>query len=134
MASIHERAGESGLALNGVAARISIPHVDNVATCGYIGAMRTVGVRELKNRLSEYLRLVQQGEEILVTDRDLVVAELRLPSRHEPSTPYPALEAAVRQGRARPGAPNSSDLYPRLAPVMDRGEALALLDSEREDR
>ena len=27
--------------------------------------MRAVGVRELKNRLSEYLRLVRSGEEIL---------------------------------------------------------------------
>ena len=31
--------------------------------------MKAVGVRELKNRLSEYLRLVRNGEEIVVTDR-----------------------------------------------------------------
>ncbi|MFI5007275.1 MAG: type II toxin-antitoxin system Phd/YefM family antitoxin, partial [Solirubrobacterales bacterium] len=29
--------------------------------------MKAVGIRELKNRLSEYLRLVRSGEEILVT-------------------------------------------------------------------
>jgi len=28
--------------------------------------MRAVGVRELKNRLSEYLRLVREGQDILV--------------------------------------------------------------------
>jgi prevent-host-death family protein len=32
--------------------------------------MRTVGIKVLKNRLSEYLRLVASGETILVTDRD----------------------------------------------------------------
>ena len=29
--------------------------------------MISVGIRELKNRLSEYLRMVRQGEVILVT-------------------------------------------------------------------
>ncbi len=36
--------------------------------------MKIVGARELKNRLSEYLREVQSGEAILVTDRGDVVA------------------------------------------------------------
>lgn len=30
--------------------------------------MKSVGVRELKNRLSEYLREVRSGEVVLVTD------------------------------------------------------------------
>jgi antitoxin (DNA-binding transcriptional repressor) of toxin-antitoxin stability system len=42
--------------------------------------MRTAGVRELKAKLSEYLRDVAGGETILVTDRGRVVAELRAPS------------------------------------------------------
>ncbi|MFL5425374.1 MAG: type II toxin-antitoxin system Phd/YefM family antitoxin [Myxococcales bacterium] len=42
--------------------------------------MRTAGVRELKAKLSEYLRDVARGETILVTDRGRVVAELRAPS------------------------------------------------------
>lgn len=41
--------------------------------------MRVVGVRELKAKLSEYLRDVRRGEVFLVTDRDRVVAELRQP-------------------------------------------------------
>ncbi|MEE8409668.1 MAG: type II toxin-antitoxin system prevent-host-death family antitoxin [Myxococcota bacterium] len=36
-----------------------------------------VGTKELKNRLSHYLRLVRRGELIRVTDRGKVVAELR---------------------------------------------------------
>ena len=38
--------------------------------------MKAVGIRELKNRLSEYVRLVKNnGESILVTDRGAIVAE-----------------------------------------------------------
>lgn len=45
--------------------------------------MRAVGIKKLKARLSEYLRLVKAGETVLVTDRDEVVAELR-PARRQP--------------------------------------------------
>ena len=45
--------------------------------------MKSVGVKQLKSRLSEYLRLVRGGETVLVTDRDEVVAELR-PTRKQP--------------------------------------------------
>ncbi|MEO5509773.1 MAG: hypothetical protein ABIS27_04030, partial [Longimicrobiales bacterium] len=41
--------------------------------------MRTVGIKQLKARLSEYVRAARQGEAFLVTDRDTVVAELRPP-------------------------------------------------------
>jgi antitoxin (DNA-binding transcriptional repressor) of toxin-antitoxin stability system len=44
---------------------------------------KAVGVKQLKAKLSEYLRLVKGGETILVTDRDEVVAELR-PARRQP--------------------------------------------------
>lgn len=39
--------------------------------------MATVGARELKNRLGRYLRQVQTGETILITERGRPVAELR---------------------------------------------------------
>jgi prevent-host-death family protein len=38
--------------------------------------MTTVGVKELKNRLSEYLRRVSQGEHVVITDRGRPVATL----------------------------------------------------------
>jgi prevent-host-death family protein len=38
--------------------------------------VRAVGLKVLKNKLSEYLRLAARGEVVLVTDRDRVVAEL----------------------------------------------------------
>ena len=38
--------------------------------------MRAVGLKILKNKLSEYVRLAAGGETVLITDRDRVVAEL----------------------------------------------------------
>jgi prevent-host-death family protein len=34
--------------------------------------MRTVGIKVLKNKLSEYVRAAEAGETVLVTDRDRV--------------------------------------------------------------
>ncbi|MBI3756195.1 MAG: type II toxin-antitoxin system prevent-host-death family antitoxin [Deltaproteobacteria bacterium] len=38
--------------------------------------MRETGVKELKNNLSYYLREVKQGEKVLVTERDKVIATI----------------------------------------------------------
>ncbi len=39
--------------------------------------MATVGVKELKNRLTQYLRRTKQGEEVVVTERGRPIALLR---------------------------------------------------------
>ena len=54
--------------------------IDSEASRNYIPDMRAVGLKVLKNKLSEYVRLAQGGETILVTDRDRVVAELTPPA------------------------------------------------------
>jgi hypothetical protein len=95
--------------------------------------MKAVGIRELKNRLSEYVRMVRNGEQILVTDRGDVVAELRQPGAAA-DTPYPGLVELAGQGKARLGAKNRPDLYPPLDPVLEEGEAAVLLDEERGER
>ena len=95
--------------------------------------MKAVGVRELKNRLSEYLRLVRSGEEILVTDRGEVIAELRQPSPRV-TLPYPALMDAIRQGRARIGTGNHAGLYPETGLSLPAGTSARLLDEERGSR
>ncbi len=60
--------------------------------------MRAVGVRELKNRLSEYLRLVKGGEHVLVTERGVVIAELIPPGRAAAAAdPYPGQAEPVRR-------------------------------------
>jgi len=57
-----------------------------VTTRGYHGAMKAVGIKVLKARLSEYLREVKAGETVLVTERDEVIAELR-PARRQATPP-----------------------------------------------
>jgi prevent-host-death family protein len=64
-----------------------------------------ISIRELKNRLSEYLRLVAAGEEVVVTSRGKPVARL-LPPRARRRPPTPEQEAIAqlrRQSWLRPG-------------------------------
>ena len=96
--------------------------------------MISVGVRELKNRLSAYLRLVRQGEEILVTDRGEAVAELRQPVNLPEAAAYPELVRRARSGKVRLGAPNRADLYPRMPHSLPSGTARRLLDEVRGER
>lgn len=60
--------------------------------------MRTVGLKVLKNKLSEYIRIVGAGETVLVTDRDRVVAELRPPEGRGPLSSDAVLADAMRRG------------------------------------
>ena len=96
--------------------------------------MRVVGLKVLKNRLSEYVRLAAGGERILVTDRDRVVAELVPPG---PGTPELAADAvlaqAVRAGWLKPPVLPQLGAPPR-APVAPFAELLQELDRDRADR
>ena len=87
---------------------------------------RTVGIAELRQNLSRYLRRVENGERLLVTDRNRPVAELGPP----PSVGA-GLDRLIAEGRvARPirgGLP---------APLSMDGDAHALsraLDEIRGD-
>jgi antitoxin (DNA-binding transcriptional repressor) of toxin-antitoxin stability system len=57
-----------------------------------------VGTKELKNRLSHYLRAVRAGEPVEITDRGVVVAEIRRASN--PRSHDAALVALERRGLA----------------------------------
>lgn len=97
--------------------------------------MRAVGLRELKNRLSEYIRQVRSGEGILVTDRGEVVAELAPPGQATVDTRIPTgLVALARKGLLTPGALNDSKLYPVLPRLLSQDRAAQLLDEERGTR
>ena len=96
--------------------------------------MRAVGLKVLKNKLSEYVRLVQSGETVLVTDRDKVVAEL-VPPRTErsPIVADAFLADAVRKGWVAPPIVSSDEPPPRL-PVASLAEVLEGLDEDRSER
>ena len=97
--------------------------------------MKTVGIRELKNSLSEYLRRVRSGESVLVTDRGEVVAELTPPGHGtlDPSIP-PGLCSLARRGLATIGAAADANLYRRLPRKPGNTLSTQLLDDERGPR
>lgn len=96
--------------------------------------MRSVGLKVLKNKLSEYVRLAAAGETILVTDRDRVVAELGPPQEGRAARLSDAqLAEAVRQGWLTPPL-IVREVPPPSAPVAPLREILAELDEDREDR
>lgn len=96
--------------------------------------MRAVGLKVLKNKLSEYVRLAANGERILITDRDRVVAELIAPEAHRSEYVHDALLAdAVRAGVITPPLTRSTEPPPRK-PVMTMEELLRELDDDRADR
>jgi antitoxin (DNA-binding transcriptional repressor) of toxin-antitoxin stability system len=96
--------------------------------------MRAVGLKILKNRLSEYVRLAASGETVLVTDRDRVVAELVPPQAGRALHAGDALLAdAVRRGWLTPPLlPDSG--APARAPVTTLKVLLDELEQDRADR
>ena len=81
----------------------------------------TVGVRELKARLSSYLELARSGQTVVVTDRGRPVAELRPISSHS------ALESLVEAGLATRPLPRRR--LPRR--VRATGSVSDLVDEQR---
>ncbi|HAK51770.1 MAG TPA: prevent-host-death protein [Gammaproteobacteria bacterium] len=97
--------------------------------------MKSVGIKVLKNKLSEYVRLASAGETILISDRDQVVAELTAPrEERSPLMADAMLADAVRQGWLRPPVFSGSDDLPVTKPVMKLEELLVDLDGDRGDR
>lgn len=107
--------------------------IAKVATGGYPLGMRTVGIKVLKNKLSEYVKLAASGETVLVTDRDRVVAEL-VPPRVQPEDPDPLIARGVREGWIRPALITDGSPPPRGPSIMTLEEILADQARDREDR
>jgi len=96
--------------------------------------MRAVGLKILKNKLSEYVRLAQGGETILVTDRDRVVAELIPPQAGRSSLVADAVLAElIRKGWVTPAARPLTGPPPR-APMMTFEKLMQEIEEDRADR
>jgi antitoxin (DNA-binding transcriptional repressor) of toxin-antitoxin stability system len=89
--------------------------------------MKRVGIRELKNRLSAYIRAVSSGETVLVTDRGQVVAELAPPQRNAGEA---GLADLARRGLMTRAGTNAKP-YPLLPRAMKGRKSSDLLDLER---
>ena len=94
---------------------------------------KTVGIKELKNNLSAYLREVRRGTRVLVSDRNRVVAEL-----HEPTAGYatdepidPKYAEWIEAGVVAPPTVAKSEL-PASPVRLEDGVATRLLDEDRD--
>jgi antitoxin (DNA-binding transcriptional repressor) of toxin-antitoxin stability system len=99
--------------------------------------MKAVGIKQLKSRLSEYVRLARSGETILVSDRDEVVAELG-PARHqrpEPDSTDARLDRlAERNLLTRASQPKKGWSWTAPSLGLSPDAARKVLDELREDR
>lgn len=96
--------------------------------------MDTVGIRELKDHLSEYIRRVRAGEKIQVSSHGEVVAELRLPELDRDERAPRGLRELVRRGTAREIVRNDPSRYRTYERALARTTAQELLDWDRGDR
>lgn len=100
-----------------------------------LSAMRSVGIKALNNRLSQYIRLAASGETVLVTDRDRVVAEIGPP--REARSPFLAdalLAEAVREGRLTPPVLPVAGEPPASKPIAPLSDLLGELGDDRSER
>jgi len=75
-----------------------------------------VGVRELRQNLSVYLRRVKEGEALDVTEHGKTVARL-VPTR----APESALQRLIAEGKVTQAIGTIDDLPPLTSPISDEG-------------
>jgi prevent-host-death family protein len=85
--------------------------------------MTHVKVAMLKSRLSEYLRQVRNGHEVLVYDRDTPIARL---------VPYRKEATRLKIRHPAKGAPRIQDV-PLPPPLKIKGDIVTLLLEERQN-
>ena len=97
--------------------------------------MQPVGIKTLKNKLSEYVRAAAAGETVLVTDRGRVVAELVAPRVLVDASPAEQkMGELIREGLLTPAKVPSNARLPRRKPVAELDEVTRDLDESRADR
>lgn len=105
-----------------------------VATSSYIPGMLSVGIRELKNNLSRYLKKVEAGQPIVITDRGRVVAELRKPFAGSGSLMASRLDELIAAGLARAPVESGDPLENLPSFRLPAGTVAALIDADRGER
>jgi len=94
--------------------------------------MHKVGLKVLKNKLSEYVRLAAAGEIIVITDRGRSVAEIVPPQRPAGLTPFE--EKGVREGWLRPAQIRDGSLPAgKPIPGLTLEQLMADLERDRSD-
>ena len=84
--------------------------------------MAQVGIRELRDHLSKYLDEVQQGNDVVVTDRGRAIARI-LPMSGETT-----LDRLIREGRVTPARRRARS---RPTPIKTKGTVSDLVAEQR---
>jgi prevent-host-death family protein len=93
--------------------------------------MKTVGSRELKNRLGRYLGMVGKGETIIVTDRGKPVARIiPLTPKSEESV---SLEQILQQLEAEGHLRRGTRPFRRIKPIRVKGKPMSQMILEDRD-
>ena len=96
--------------------------------------MQSVGVRELKAKLSHYLRMARTGDVVLVTEHGRVIAAIGPPGMVELPRSPAGLQALVARGIAVPGRSRQPGSYPTTGLQRPAGTGERLIDELRGDR
>lgn len=95
--------------------------------------MKKARIAELKDRLSHYLRLVRQGQSVLVYDRERLVARIE-PVRDPASVGDDHLAQLEATGVVRPPVTPLPKDWLRRRPVVKTDLLAALLDERESGR
>ena len=93
--------------------------------------MRTIGSRELKNRLGRYLGLVRRGERITITDRGKPVAHMipAGPENPQEQTVMDVLKKLEAEGHLKLG----TRPFRRFKPIRTKGKPASQMIIEDRD-
>ena len=94
-------------------------------------SLKTAGIKELKNKLSAYLREVRSGSVILVSDHGEIIAEIKSPSSETmQDTGVTVLDELAREGLVTLPSAGKEPLAPSPL-ALPRGTSQAILDADR---
>lgn len=105
---------------------------------GTLPVTRTAGVREFRDKLSKYLRGVEHGETVLLTDHGRPIAYVVPTTGGSQLTELSREEREARQlledGLVSHLGTQNEGEWPEPTRVLRHGQLQELLDAEREDR
>jgi prevent-host-death family protein len=95
--------------------------------------MKQVTVTELKNKLSQYLRLVKRGETVEVLEHSVPIARLQGIDRDQTGD-NALLDQLIREGIVTRARRKPTRAWLKNAPVKCKGDAVRILTEQRGDR
>jgi antitoxin (DNA-binding transcriptional repressor) of toxin-antitoxin stability system len=95
--------------------------------------MISVGIRDLKNNLSRYVRRIENGERVRVTAHGRVVAELGPPSTPSGTARQDRFDELVADGVIRPPIEGGDPLHGWPTLRLAAGTVTRLIEDDRGD-